>query len=95
MCVRQISFTLVSVLLLSAPARAYSEAEANAFRKADANGDKLIDKKEFRILIEEMAAIGADKALSVKRWGAYGIGFKRADANGDGMISVGELQAQR
>jgi Ca2+-binding EF-hand superfamily protein len=93
--IRNVSSTLIMALLLSTPAFAYSEAEASAFRKADANGDKLIDKKEFRILIEEMAAIGADKALSVKRWGAYGIGFKRADANGDGMISVGELQAQR
>jgi Ca2+-binding EF-hand superfamily protein len=92
---RQISFTLLIALHLSVPALAYSEAEANAFRKADANGDKLIDKREFRTLINGMAAISAEKALRVKRWGAYGVGFKRADTNRDGVISVGELQAQR
>jgi len=92
---RQISILIVALFVLTMPALAYSEAEASAFRKADTNSDRLIDKKEFRTLIEEMAAIGAEKALSVKRWGAYGVGFKRADANGDGMISVEELQAQR
>jgi Ca2+-binding EF-hand superfamily protein len=92
---RTLTIPLLTLLLMAAPALAYSEAEASAFRKADANGDKLIDKREFRTLIEEMAAIGAEKALSVKRWGAYGVGFKRADANGDGVISVEELQAQR
>jgi EF hand len=82
------------VLCLSAPALAYSEAEANAFRKADKNGDKQIDRAEFRTLISEIAAIGAEKAVSVKRWGVYGMGFSRADANGDGAISIPELKAQ-
>lgn len=82
-------------LSLFAPAFAYSEAEASAFHKADANGDKQIDRKEFRVLIDEMAAIGAPKAISVKRWGVYGMGFSKADANGDGVISIEELKAQK
>ncbi len=87
-------FTLLA-LCLPAPALAYSEAEADAFGKADANGDKQIDKAEFRVLIDEMAAIGAQKAISVKRWGVYGMGFSKADANGDGVISIPELKAQK
>ena len=89
---------LILVLLTAAfvhPAHAYSEAEAAAFRKADKNGDKLIDRKEFRVLIDEMAAIGAEKAISVKKWGVFGLGFRRADANGDGVISIPELKAQK
>ena len=89
---------LILVLLTAAfvhPANAYSEAEAAAFRKADKNGDKQIDRREFRILIDEMAAIGAPKAISVKRWGVYGMGFSKADANGDGVISIPELRAQK
>ena len=89
--------TIATFLLLSAAlsSAAYSDAEAKAFTKADKNGDKQIDRREFRILIDEMAAIGAPKALSVKRWGVYGMGFRRADANGDGVISIPELKAQK
>jgi Ca2+-binding EF-hand superfamily protein len=89
--------TIAATLLVSAalPARAYSDAEAKAFIKADTNGDKQIDRKEFRVLIDEMAAIGAPKAVSVKKWGVYGMGFSKADANGDGVISIPELKAQK
>ena len=80
---------------IALPAAAYSDAEAKAFIKADKNGDKQIDRIEFRTLIDEMAAIGAPKAVSVKRWGVYGMGFSRADANGDGGISIPELKAQK
>jgi EF hand len=86
---------IVSFCILALPAYGYSDAEAKAFVKADKNGDKQIDRAEFRTLINEMAAIGAPKAISVKRWGVYGMGFSRADANGDGVISIPELRAQR
>ena len=88
---------IAAILLfaLALPAHAYSDAEAKAFIKADRNGDKKIDRNEFRVLIDEMAAIGAPKAISVKRWGVYGMGFRKADANGDGMISIPELKAQK
>ncbi len=82
-------------LASATPCLAYSDAEADAFVKADRNGDKQIDRAEFRVLIDEMAAIGAEKAMTVKKWGVYGIGFKRADANGDGVISIPELKAQK
>lgn len=74
---------------------AASEGEKKAFVKADTNHDKQIDRAEFVVLINELAAIGAEKALTVKKWGVYGIGFKRADANGDGVISIPELKAQK
>jgi EF hand len=79
----------------AAPGFAESAGERAAFLKADHNADKQIDRAEFRVLIDEMAAIGAPKAISVKRWGVYGMGFSRADANGDGMISIPELKAQK
>ncbi len=85
----------VTLFLFAPPAQAYSDAEAKAFIKADKNGDDQIDRREFRVLIDEMAAIGAEKAISVKRWGVYGMGFSRADANGDGVISIPELKAQK
>jgi EF hand len=87
--------TAAAILFLTLPAHAYSDAEAKAFIKADKNGDKQIDGREFRILIDEMAAIGAEKAISVKKWGVYGMGFKKADSNGDGVISIPELKAQK
>ncbi len=89
-----IAATLLS-LFAAAPGFAESAGERAAFLKADRNGDKQIEQAEFRVLIDEMAAIGAPKAISVKRWGVYGMGFSRADANGDGMISIPELKAQR
>jgi EF hand len=91
-------YTLLSTaffVLGTAPVMAYTDAEAKAFHIADKNGDKQIDRREFRVLIDEMALIGAEKAVSVKKWGVYGIGFKRADANGDGVISIPELKAQK
>ena len=81
--------------MAATPCRAYTDAEAKAFHIADKNGDKQIDRREFRVLIDEMAAIGAEKAMSVKKWGVYGLGFRKADANGDGVISVPELKAQK
>lgn len=87
----------IGLLLLLNPTTsfAYSEGEANAFHTADKNGDKQIDRAEFVVLINEMAAIGAEKAITVKKWGVYGMGFRRADANGDGVISIPELKAQK
>jgi EF hand len=84
---------LAAILLFAfvLPTQAYSDAKAKAFTKAD----KQINSEEFRALIDELAAIGAEKAVSVKRWGVYGMGFSRADANGDGMISIPELKAQK
>jgi Ca2+-binding EF-hand superfamily protein len=74
---------------------AYSQAEKNAFIKADANSDRKITPGEFRTLIEELVATGSEKAISVKKWGVYGYAFKRIDADKDGMITPAELQAQR
>ena len=88
---------LAAAMALCAPglALAYSQAEKNAFIKADANSDRKITPGEFRTLIEELVAAGSEKAISVKKWGVYGYAFKRIDADKDGMITPAELQAQR
>ena len=92
----RIVFGILALALIAAvPTFAASEGETNAFIKADKNHDKEIDRAEFRVLIDEMAAIGAEKAISVKKWGVYGMGFRRADADGNGVISIPELKAQR
>ena len=92
---RRLLFALSIFFVSTMAAFAYSDGEAKAFIKADKNGDKQIDQAEFRVLIDEMAAIGAEKAISVKKWGVYNMGFRRADANGDGVISIPELKAQK
>jgi hypothetical protein len=86
-----------AAIVLSTPgsAFAYSQAEKNAFIKADANSDRKITPGEFRTLIEGLVAAGSEKAISVKKWGAYGYAFKRIDADKDGTITPAELQAQR
>jgi EF hand len=88
---------LAMVIALAAPgfAFAYSQAEKNAFIKADVNSDRKITPGEFRMLIEELVATGSEKAISVKKWGVYGYAFKRIDADKNGMITPAELQAQR
>jgi Ca2+-binding EF-hand superfamily protein len=83
------------VLCTADMALAYSQAEKNAFIKADANGDRKIAPHEFRTLIAELVAAGSEKAISVKKWGVYGYAFKRIDADKDGLITPAELQAQR
>jgi EF hand len=93
--VRQLFTATLLAALAAAPCFADSAGERAAFLTAGRNGDKQIDRKEFRVLIDEMAAIGAEKAISVRKWGVYGMGFGRADANGDGVISIPELKAQK
>ena len=87
-------FALIG-FILPHTAIAYSQAEKNAFIKADANSDRKITPGEFRTLIEELVATGSEKAISVKKWGVYGYAFKRIDIDKDGMITPTELQAQR
>lgn len=86
---------LTLLFLAGGPAYAYSSSEKNAFLKADANADRKIDRAEFPVLIEELAAAGAEKAASVKKWGIYGMAFSKIDTNADGIITPPELEAQR
>jgi EF hand len=92
---QRFALMFLAIGIFTCPAGANSDAEVKAFIKADTNGDKQIDRAEFRTLIDEMAAIGAPKAVSVKKWGVYVMGFSRADANGDGVISIPELKSQK
>lgn len=88
-------FAMAIILTTPGFAFAYSQAEKNAFIKADVNSDRTITPGEFRTLIEELVVAGSEKAISVKKWGVYGYAFKRIDANKDGLITPAELQAQR
>ena len=81
--------------LFSPAASAYSGFEKDAFLMADANSDRKISRAEFKTLIDALAASGAPKAQSVKRWGIYGMAFKKIDANADDIITPAELEAQR
>jgi hypothetical protein len=42
-----------------------------------------------------MAATCAPKAVSVKKWGVFGMGASKAETNDDGVISIPELKAQK
>lgn len=86
---------LLAFSLFSSAASGYSSAEKDAFLKADANSDRKISRAEFKTLVEALAASGAPKAQSVKRWGIYGVAFKKIDTNADGIITPAELEAQR
>lgn len=90
-----ICFLAAACLAPATATHAYSQGEKNAFLKADTNGDLVISTGEFRTLINELVAIGSEKAVSVKKWGVYGYAFKRIDADKDGKITPEELQAQR
>ena len=88
---------VAAVCLLSATfsARAYSGAEKNAFLKADANSNHVIEENEIVVLMDELAANGSKQAAKVKFLGVYGVAFRTIDANGDGKITPAELEAQR
>ena len=86
-----------AVCLLSATvaAQAYSGGEKNAFLKADANQNRVIEQNEIIVLINELAASGSKQAARVKFLRIYGVAFRTIDANGDGKITPAELEAQR
>jgi hypothetical protein len=69
--------------------------ESKRSTKANEHRDKQFHRTEFRVLIDEMAVAGVEKAVSIKRRCVYGKGFKRADANGYGVCSVPELNARK
>ena len=86
-----------ALLLLSASsnALAYSGGEKQAFLKADANNNHVIEQSELPVLINELAANGSKQAARVKFLGIYGMAFRTIDANGDGKITPAELETQR
>jgi phage terminase large subunit-like protein len=88
---------VVIVCLLSATiaAQAYSGTEKNAFLKADANSNHVIEQNEIVVLIDELAANGSKQAARVKFLGIYGVAFRTIDTNGDEKITPAELEAQR
>jgi hypothetical protein len=92
---RTLAAALLLLCLSASVACAYSGSEKDAFLKADANSDRKISRGEFNTLIDALAASGAPKAQSVKRWGIYGMAFKKIDANADQIITPAELEAQR
>ncbi len=92
---RTIITATVCLLSATAVAQAYSSAEKNAFLKADANNNRVIEQNEIIVLMNELAANGSKQAAKVKFLGVYGVAFRTIDANGDGKITPAELEAQR
>ncbi|MBF9042803.1 hypothetical protein HKCCE4037_05665 [Rhodobacterales bacterium HKCCE4037] len=91
-------FTVLTAtaLLTLAPATAhaqYEEQSVQAFLAADANGDELLNRDEFRVFIQQLAAAGAPMSQRIRNFGAYRIAFNQTDADGNGLLTPDELRA--
>lgn len=67
------------------------DPEVRAFRQADADGDEVLSKPEFKTFVQLMADVGQATAKRIRFWGAYGIAFSIADQNGDGTLTPSEM----
>ena len=87
------TFWLVG-LCLGASANAFeaTETEVAAFLLADVNKDLVLDRKEFKTFVLEMAKSGHDSSRTVRTFGAYGYAFKITDQNKDGVVTPQELR---
>ncbi len=70
-----------------------SQAEMDAWARADANADGQLDKSEFIVFVKAMAEAGQKTAQRVRFLRAYGYAFSVADSNRDGVLSPAEMRA--
>lgn len=70
-----------------------TKSEINAFIKADKNEDRQINKSEFRVLVNLMAASGQPTAKRIKFFRAYSYAFSVADKDKNGILSPKELRS--
>ena len=96
---RNLTLGLVAIaVLLPSSAMAQSAAEREAaranFRQADANGDRRLNRREFRAFINANAADGIGRAAMVRRLGVYDRAFDTVDRNGNGVVTPAEIAAQ-
>lgn len=92
LCVARSTAIALALLLPAAAQAQYEEQSVQAFLAADANGDELLTRDEFRTFIQSLAAAGAPMSRRIRTFGAYGIAFSRTDANGDGVLTPEELR---
>lgn len=91
---------MVSVFFIQTSTLAFAgnnQNEIDAFLQADRNGDKYLNKSEFKTFVQIMAEMGRKKAERAVRFGdlGYAIGFTDADANSDGILTPAELERLR
>ena len=84
----------VASLCLAAAVQAFeaTETEVAAFLLADVNKDLVLDRKEFKTFVLEMAKTGHDTSKTVRAFGAYGYAFRITDQNKDGVVTPQELR---
>ena len=70
-----------------------TEAEIQAWVRADANKDGVLDAREFPKFIKGMAKAGQSTAELVYLFGAYETAFAVADSDGDGRVTPQELRS--
>jgi Ca2+-binding EF-hand superfamily protein len=85
------SMAAFSMTLSTAAHALTQEQQAQAFLSSDANGDRNLNRTEFRVFINTLAEAGLPVAKRVRRWGVYGIAFSRSDADKSGLLSTSEL----
>ena len=67
-------------------------AEAN-FASADANGDGVLDRDEFKAFINANAESDLGRAKQIRRFKAYGRAFSTLDADGNKSVTWAEVEA--
>lgn len=87
----------LSLLALAAALAAFAvpASAQEPFAAADANGDGVLDKTEFRAFIDALAEAGKPNAQKVKSAGRYDMAFGRIDKDKDGSISAAEVAAMK
>lgn len=95
---RYMAIFAATALAVAAPGASFADDAQQAlaqenFLQADKNGDKALDRSEFRKLIDLNAKDGLGRADMVKRFRKYSMAFSRADANSDDLVTPDELAA--
>ncbi|MEO1700502.1 MAG: hypothetical protein AAFR71_00485 [Pseudomonadota bacterium] len=83
---------LIVASVLFAATSAFADPVAD-FIASDRNGDRLLQRDEFRTFVDLRADAGGKMAKQVRAFGAYGRAFTRVDTNNDGTVSGDELRA--
>ena len=70
-----------------------SPLEIQAFLVSDVNEDRVIQRDEFRTLIDTLADQGRRSAQRVRSMRLYGFAFNFTDTNKDGVLTPDELRS--
>jgi Ca2+-binding EF-hand superfamily protein len=85
-----------AALAIAIPTAATAEPKSKeeAFRSADANGDRVLSASELKVFIGHMADLGQPRAKRVRLLGLYGLAMRTIDTDKDGVASIAELRKQ-